>query len=168
MHSARRSPVQRLSWRWPILSALYLAYIVCILTDLICASCFIRNFACSVEGEVKHTPHVFSTSSPTWHRLEPLLARIKESRTAILCPEIDVISAHSLQYSGVGGRSVGGFWWSLHFSWRPMPKQEDRRRKAPTDPIRCDWQTTFSHFVLLFNSNLALAGPKNFFSLFAL
>ena len=69
-------------------------------------------------------------------RLEPLLARIKESRTAVLCPEIDVIDAHSLKYSGVGGSSVGGFWWSLHFSWRPMPKAERERRQHSTDPIR--------------------------------
>lgn len=53
-----------------------------------------------------------------------------------MCPEIDVIDAHTLRYNGVGGRSVGGFWWSLHFSWRPLPQREQRRRKADTDPIR--------------------------------
>ena len=65
-----------------------------------------------------------------------MLARIKEKRSAIVCPEIDVIDAHTLAYNGVGGRSVGGFWWSLHFSWRPLPRREDRRRKSSTDPIR--------------------------------
>ena len=69
-------------------------------------------------------------------RLEPLLSRISEKRSAVVCPEIDVISAQTLAYSGVGGRSVGGFWWSLHFSWRPMPAREEKRRKSPTDPIR--------------------------------
>jgi len=70
------------------------------------------------------------------YRLEPMLARIKEKRTAVVCPEIDVIDAHTLAYNGVGGRSVGGFWWSLHFSWRPLPKHEEKRRKSSTDPIR--------------------------------
>ncbi len=69
-------------------------------------------------------------------RLEPMLARIKESRSAVLCPEIDIIDAHTLKYTGVGGRSVGGFWWSLHFSWRPIPAREMKRRKSSTDPIR--------------------------------
>ena len=71
-----------------------------------------------------------------YDRLEPMLARIKEKNTAVLCPEIDVIDANQLRYNGVGGRSVGGFWWSLHFSWRPMPKREIERRTSPTDPIR--------------------------------
>ena len=65
-----------------------------------------------------------------------MLARIKEKRSAILCPEIDIISAQDLHYSGVGGTSVGGFWWSLHFSWHGMPAHERKRRKAGTDPVR--------------------------------
>ena len=65
-----------------------------------------------------------------------MLARIKEDRTVILCPEIDIIDANTLVYRGVGGRSVGGFWWSLHFSWHTMPPHEVKRRKSSTDPIR--------------------------------
>lgn len=69
-------------------------------------------------------------------RLEPMLGRIAESRTAVLCPEIDIIDAQRLSYHGVGGGSVGGFWWSLHFSWRPMPRREMERRSSNIDPIR--------------------------------
>ena len=69
-------------------------------------------------------------------RMEPLLGRIKEKRSAVLCPEIDIIQAHTMAYHGVGGQSVGGFWWSLHFSWRPIPAHEKQRRKSGTDPIR--------------------------------
>ena len=70
------------------------------------------------------------------NRLEPLLGRIKEDRTAVLCPEIDLIDKNTLQYGGTGSYSVGGFWWSLHFSWRPMPQRERDRRQSETDPIR--------------------------------
>ncbi|KAL5006230.1 hypothetical protein ScPMuIL_015036 [Solemya velum] len=68
--------------------------------------------------------------------LEPLLARIKGDRTRILCNEIDLIDANTLQYGGTGSSSVGGFWWSLHFSWRPIPHHEVQRRKSSVDPIR--------------------------------
>ncbi|KAH3698699.1 hypothetical protein DPMN_086245, partial [Dreissena polymorpha] len=71
-------------------------------------------------------------------RIEPLLARIKEDRTAILCPEIDNIDKNTLDYGGTGSFSVGGFWWSLHFAWRPMPKHESDRRKSSVDPIRIE------------------------------
>lgn len=68
--------------------------------------------------------------------LEPLLARIKENRTVVVCPTIDIIDANRLNYNGVGGTSVGGFWWSLHFSWRSLPSSEVQRRKSPVDPMR--------------------------------
>ena len=71
-----------------------------------------------------------------FERLEPIVARIKENRKAVLCPEIDLISAETLEYQGTGSYSVGGFWWSLHFSWRPIPQRELDRRKSPTEPIR--------------------------------
>ncbi|XP_064614410.1 polypeptide N-acetylgalactosaminyltransferase 1-like isoform X2 [Liolophura sinensis] len=70
--------------------------------------------------------------------LEPLLARIKEDRRAVLCPEIDLIDSHTIGYHGSGSYSVGGFWWSLHFSWRPIPQQEKDRRKHSTDPMRLE------------------------------
>lgn len=69
-------------------------------------------------------------------RLEPLLARIKEKRSAVLCPMIDVISDRSLNYGFIGMEARGGFWWSLHFSWRPMPPHERQRRHSVTDYIR--------------------------------
>jgi len=50
---------------------------------------------------------------------------------------IDVISAQTLAYSGIGAGSVGGFWWSLHFSWRPIPPHERKRRGSNSvSPIR--------------------------------
>uniref|UniRef100_K1RIU1 Polypeptide N-acetylgalactosaminyltransferase n=1 Tax=Magallana gigas TaxID=29159 RepID=K1RIU1_MAGGI len=70
--------------------------------------------------------------------LEPMLARIKEDRTAVLCPEIDLIDKNTLQYGGTGSFSVGGFWWSLHFSWRPIPEHEQKRRSSGIAPIRLE------------------------------
>ncbi|BFZ02126.1 hypothetical protein BsWGS_05164 [Bradybaena similaris] len=68
--------------------------------------------------------------------IEPLLSRIKEDRTTVVCPEIDLIDKNTLQYGGTGSYSVGGFWWSLHFSWRPIPQREMDRRRSNIDPIR--------------------------------
>jgi polypeptide N-acetylgalactosaminyltransferase len=63
--------------------------------------------------------------------------RIKEKRTAVLCPVIDFISAESMAYSGGSGvSSVGGFWWSLHFKWDGIPQRELLRRKSETDPVK--------------------------------
>ncbi|XP_052807229.1 probable N-acetylgalactosaminyltransferase 9 isoform X1 [Mya arenaria] len=73
-------------------------------------------------------------AAPGW--LEPLLARIKEDRTAILCPEIDNIDKDTLNYGGTGSYSIGWFWWSLHFAWKGIPQREAERRKSLTDPIR--------------------------------
>ncbi|CAF1163015.1 unnamed protein product [Adineta steineri] len=68
------------------------------------------------------------------YRLEPLLARIKEKRSAVLCPSIDMISDHNMAYGGTGFGSVGGFWWSLHFNWAPIPKRIRDAQKSRIDP----------------------------------
>ncbi|GMS88900.1 hypothetical protein PENTCL1PPCAC_11075 [Pristionchus entomophagus] len=69
--------------------------------------------------------------------LEPLVARIGENPSAVVCPVIDYINAHDLQYSGDPfAQSVGGFTWSLHFTWEPLPESEKQRRKSPTQYIR--------------------------------
>ncbi|MCP9258379.1 putative N-acetylgalactosaminyltransferase 9 [Dirofilaria immitis] len=80
--------------------------------------------------------------------LEPLLTRIKDNRSAVLCPIIDHISAETLAYSGSDRLTdVGGFWWSLHFRWDPVPKEY--RDIDPTKPIR---------FVNLFAMSPTMAG----------
>ena len=53
-----------------------------------------------------------------------------------MCPMIDVIDAHDLEFSGNGGVAVGGFSWSLHFTWRDVPEKERLRRGHQTDPLR--------------------------------
>lgn len=54
-------------------------------------------------------------ASDGWY--EPIAARILESRTTIVCPTIDAISDHSIEYNAGGGGAVGGFHWTLDFTW---------------------------------------------------
>ncbi|KAK2711448.1 hypothetical protein QYM36_012572 [Artemia franciscana] len=70
--------------------------------------------------------------------LEPLLARIKESRTAVLVPIIDVIDDKTLQYFSSNGEffEIGGFTWSGHFTWIHVPEREKKRRGSSVGPTR--------------------------------
>ncbi|KAF7627209.1 Polypeptide N-acetylgalactosaminyltransferase [Meloidogyne graminicola] len=63
--------------------------------------------------------------------LEPMLARIKEKRTAIVCPSIDNINAETMAYTSGGEiSSVGTFFWSLHFRWDPIPDRVRKKLKS--------------------------------------
>ncbi|CAD6187886.1 unnamed protein product [Caenorhabditis auriculariae] len=53
--------------------------------------------------------------------LEPLLARIKENRKAVVCPIIDIINDHTFQYQKGIELFRGGFNWNLQFRWYSMP-----------------------------------------------
>uniref|UniRef100_A0A914YR60 Polypeptide N-acetylgalactosaminyltransferase n=1 Tax=Panagrolaimus superbus TaxID=310955 RepID=A0A914YR60_9BILA len=63
--------------------------------------------------------------------LEPLLDRITENPTSVVCPVIDGISADNLEYLGGSAGGVGGFWWSLHYKMEVIPESEKQRRKNP-------------------------------------
>ncbi|KAL8560243.1 hypothetical protein ACOMHN_005976 [Nucella lapillus] len=68
-------------------------------------------------------------------QLEPLLGRIGEDHRRILCPIIDAINDNTLQFSLNGGYNVGGFTWSGHFTWEDVPPRFKTTRKY-TDPVR--------------------------------
>ncbi|XP_048389792.2 polypeptide N-acetylgalactosaminyltransferase 13 isoform X4 [Stegostoma tigrinum] len=69
--------------------------------------------------------------------LEPLLARIKENRNAVVCPIIDVISDDTFEYMAGSDMTYGGFNWKLNFRWYPVPQREmDRRKGDRTIPVR--------------------------------
>ena len=71
--------------------------------------------------------------------LEPLLTRIYEDRTAVVCPVIDVISDKTFEYHYKGDASaisVGGFDWNLQFNWHSVPEREKKRRLHNYDPLR--------------------------------
>ena len=68
--------------------------------------------------------------------LEPLLARIKEKPSAVLCPTIDGIDEKSLAFhgnAGVGQTAYGIFTWSLFFTWGTMPHRVREKIKSPAD-----------------------------------
>lgn len=69
--------------------------------------------------------------------LEPLLERIGEEESAVVCPVIDVIEWNTFEYLGNSGEpQIGGFDWRLVFTWHVIPEKEQKRRRSRTDVIR--------------------------------
>ncbi|GIY00132.1 polypeptide N-acetylgalactosaminyltransferase 5 [Caerostris darwini] len=69
--------------------------------------------------------------------LEPLLARIAEKRTRIVCPVIDIIHDETFQYVRSFELHWGAFNWELHFRWYPVGERELlNRRNDTTVPFR--------------------------------
>lgn len=69
--------------------------------------------------------------------LEPLLDRIAEDRSRVVCPIIDVISDASFEYVPASDMTWGGFNWKMNFRWYRVPQREvDRRHGDRTLPVR--------------------------------
>ncbi|XP_062899919.1 polypeptide N-acetylgalactosaminyltransferase 4 isoform X1 [Mobula hypostoma] len=69
--------------------------------------------------------------------LEPLLERIRENETAVVCPVIDTVDWNTFAfYMQTGEPMIGGFDWRLTFQWHAVPGRERNRRKSRIDPIR--------------------------------
>lgn len=69
--------------------------------------------------------------------LEPLLDRVAEDPTRVVCPVIDVISMDTFQYIGASSDLRGGFDWNLVFKWEYLnPQERQERAKDPTRAIR--------------------------------
>nr|WBW70139.1 venom protein [Lampona murina] len=69
--------------------------------------------------------------------LEPLLDRIAEDRTRVVCPIIDVISDATFEYVSASDMTWGGFNWKMNFRWYRVPQREvDRRNGDRTQPVR--------------------------------
>ncbi|XP_056008170.1 polypeptide N-acetylgalactosaminyltransferase 5-like isoform X1 [Ostrea edulis] len=62
--------------------------------------------------------------------LEPLLDRIAENKSIVVCPVIDVIEDDSFkyQYGNARATSIGGFDWNMQFNWHAIPDYERKRR----------------------------------------
>ncbi|KAK4886111.1 hypothetical protein RN001_002382 [Aquatica leii] len=69
--------------------------------------------------------------------LQPLLERVAEDPTRVVCPVIDVISMDTFQYIGASADLRGGFDWNLVFKWEYLSTSERQsRQKDPTQSIR--------------------------------
>ncbi len=82
------------------------------------------------------------------YRLEPLVQRIKDKRSAVLCPMIDAINDETIAYPDyTGSVQVGGFSWSLFFTWEDIPDRD--KQKTPIDIVRsellCDGISFLTH-----------------------
>ncbi|XP_053215351.1 polypeptide N-acetylgalactosaminyltransferase 4 [Podarcis raffonei] len=72
---------------------------------------------------------------PGW--LEPLLERIAENMSTVVCPVIDTIDWNTFEfYMQSAEPMIGGFDWRLTFQWHSVPDYERQRRKSKIDPIR--------------------------------
>ncbi|KAL0961905.1 hypothetical protein UPYG_G00333190 [Umbra pygmaea] len=74
---------------------------------------------------------------PGW--VEPLLERIGENESTIVCPVIDTIDWNTFeyyQYMQADDPVIGGFDWRLTFQWHAIPEVERKRRKSRIETIR--------------------------------
>ncbi|KAM8883862.1 polypeptide N-acetylgalactosaminyltransferase 4 [Synchiropus picturatus] len=72
---------------------------------------------------------------PGW--IEPLLERIGENASTVVCPVIDTIDWNNFEfYMQTDEPMIGGFDWRLTFQWNSVSEVERRRRKTKTEPLR--------------------------------
>lgn len=63
------------------------------------------------------------------------MGRIKEKRSAVLCPMIDAVDDLTMAYPSYSGDvQVGGFTWSLFFTW--IPVQDSDKNKKPWEFVK--------------------------------
>ncbi|KAK5641529.1 hypothetical protein RI129_010076 [Pyrocoelia pectoralis] len=75
--------------------------------------------------------------------LEPLLDRIAQDSTTVVCPVIDVIDDTTLEYHwrDSSGVNVGGFDWNLQFNWHAVPEREKSKHQNSAEPV---WSPTMA------------------------
>ena len=91
--------------------------------------------AYAAKGDVLTFLDSHCECTPGW--VEPLLARIAEKRSNVVCPAIEVLNADTFAYqASANADQRGGFNWDLFFKWKGIPPEEQKLRKDESDPIR--------------------------------
>ncbi|XP_029588509.1 polypeptide N-acetylgalactosaminyltransferase 12 isoform X3 [Salmo trutta] len=102
--------------------------------------------------------------------LEPLLDRIKDEPSAVVCPVIDVIDWNTFQYLGNPGEpQIGGFDWRLVFTWHSVPEYEQKRRRSAIDVIRSPTMAgglfavskNYFHYLGTYDTGMEVWGGEN-------
>ncbi|XP_060589941.1 polypeptide N-acetylgalactosaminyltransferase 11-like [Ruditapes philippinarum] len=66
--------------------------------------------------------------------LEPLLAKVAESRRTIAIPVIDMINSGTFEYKA-SSLVKGGFNWGMHYTWEHLPKDYFKDEETYIQPI---------------------------------
>ena len=92
--------------------------------------------AAAAEGHVLVFLDAHCETTQGW--LTPLLSRIAEDRSAVVCPVIDIINDDTFAYVKSFSLHWGGFNWELHFRWFTMGQTvlEHYRETGGTKPYR--------------------------------
>jgi len=71
--------------------------------------------------------------------LRPLVNRVTENGTVVAVPVMDIIDDSTFEYKSFDTQSIniGGFDWSLQFTWIGISDREKRRRVSDFVPVRC-------------------------------
>lgn len=102
--------------------------------------------------------------------LEPLLDRIAEDRTRVVCPIIDVIDEDNFAYQAAGDMISGGFDWKFGFRWYRAPDRElIRRNNDRSIPIRTATMsgglfaidTDFFNYIGKYDEGMIIWGAEN-------
>ncbi|KAL7645696.1 UNVERIFIED_CONTAM: hypothetical protein RMT77_002573 [Armadillidium vulgare] len=67
--------------------------------------------------------------------LEPLLSRIGEDKTRVVCPIIDIIDESSFQYVRSFELHWGAFNWNLHYRWYSLGRKEMEHRTTDVTDV---------------------------------
>lgn len=88
----------------------------------------------AAKGQVLTFLDAHCEANVNW--LEPLLDRIRQDRTIVPVPVIDIISSTDFLYSGTPPEVIGGFSWDMQFNWHSLPLSARDKRKDSSEPIR--------------------------------
>ena len=100
----------------------------------------------AARGEVLTFLDAHCEANVNW--LEPLLDRIRQDRTIVSVPVIDIISSSDFSYSRTPAEVIGGFSWDMQFNWHSLPQSIRNQREDSSQPIRlvcssAEWDITY-------------------------